>query len=91
MWSWLPSANFIRPRHCAIKDFISQVNESGAGVRASFDAENQRFNIASEKTGEEGDFQLLGDGANGDMALNMMKLTDASGGVKMDGHSGPSP
>lgn len=68
-----------------IKDFISQVNESGAGVRASFDAENQRFNIVSEKTGEEGDFQLLGDGVNGDMALNMMKLTDASGGVKMDG------
>ncbi len=46
-----------------IKDVIKQINESGTGVKASFDAENQRIFLSSTKTGEGTDIKLEGDAA----------------------------
>ncbi len=46
-----------------IKDVIKQINESGTGVKASFDAENQRIFLSSTKTGEGTDIKLEGDTA----------------------------
>lgn len=46
-----------------IKDVIKQINESNTGVKASFDAENQRIFLSSTKTGEGTDIVLEGDTA----------------------------
>ena len=42
-----------------IKDFVAQLNE--AGVKANYDAKNQRINVAATDTGVKNDFTLTGD------------------------------
>ena len=64
-----------------ISDFVKQVNESGTGVKASFDAENQRFFISSEKTGKANDFKISGADDNGTSALAKLGI---SNGTKID-------
>lgn len=46
-----------------INDVIKQINESGTGVKASFDAQNQRIFLSSTKTGKGTDIKLEGDAA----------------------------
>ncbi len=64
-----------------ISDFVKEVNNSGTGVKASFDAENQRFFISSEKTGIENDFKISGANANGNSVLDKLGI---SNGTKVD-------
>lgn len=45
----------------SIKDVVKKINESGTGVKASFDAENQRIFLSSSKTGEGTSIELSGD------------------------------
>lgn len=68
-----------------ISDFVKQINDSDTGVRASFDAENQRIYISSEKVGKEGAFEITGDGGNGSAALNMLKLNENCGAKLIPG------
>lgn len=68
-----------------IREFVNAINDSGTGVKASFDAENQRFYITSQKTGAEGDFEITSDGMAGNNVLNMLKLNTGNGAVKVDG------
>lgn len=42
-----------------IKDFVSQLN--GAGLKANYDAKNQRIHVAASDTGAKNDFTLSGD------------------------------
>lgn len=56
----------------------------GAGVTASFDANNNRFFISSEKSGTEGDFSITGNDALGTETLKKLGLysfssTEAAG------------
>lgn len=64
-----------------ISDFVKQVNESGTGVKASFDADNQRFFISSEKTGKANDFKISEADDNGTSALAKLGI---SNGTKVD-------
>lgn len=43
-----------------ISDFVKQINDAGIGVKASFDAANQRLFITSDKTGEDTSIELTG-------------------------------
>ncbi len=64
-----------------IDDFINKINDSGTGVKASYDAENQRIFIASKATGTENDFSLVGMDANGAKALHALGVNAASSEV----------
>lgn len=46
-------------QNTTIKDFVSQLNE--AGVKANYDAKNQRIYVAASDTGEKNDFTMTGD------------------------------
>lgn len=63
-----------------ISDFVKKINDAGVGVKASFDAGNQRLFISSAKTGEENSFTMKGTGD----ALDKLGLTEASGAVVKD-------
>lgn len=55
-----------------INDFLDKVNNSGTGVKASYDSANQRIFIASSATGTENDFSLIGMDENGAKALHAL-------------------
>ncbi len=63
-----------------ISDFVKKINDAGVGVKASFDAGNQRLFISSAKTGKENSFTMTGTGD----ALDKLGLTEASGAVVKD-------
>lgn len=64
-----------------IDDFINKINDSGTGVKASYDAENQRIFIASKATGTENDFSLVGMDENGAKALHALGVNASSSAV----------
>lgn len=55
-----------------ISDFINKINDSGTGVRASYDTENQRIFISSSATGEKNDFSLTAKDTNAAKALSAL-------------------
>lgn len=61
-----------------IDDFIKKINDSGTGVKATYDANNQRIFIASKETGVENDFSLVGMDENGAKALHALGVNTAS-------------
>ena len=61
-----------------ISELVKQINESGTGVKASFDSENQRFFISSEKTGIENDFKISGSNPNGLAALDKLGISNGT-------------
>lgn len=61
-----------------ISDFVKKINESGVGVKASFDETNQRIFISSTKTGVENSFTMKGTGD----ALDKLGLKDEKEGGK---------
>lgn len=56
----------------------------GAGLNASFDADNQRFFISSKTTGEKADFSIAAGDDNGKDALRALGL-DSSSAIKING------
>lgn len=44
-----------------ISDVVKKINDSGIGVKASFDADNQRIFLSSTKTGEDTSIKITGD------------------------------
>lgn len=71
-----------------IDDFIKKINDSGTGVKATYDANNQRIFIASKETGVENDFSLVGMDKNGSKALYALGVNVSSSAVadKWDGY-----
>ncbi len=65
----------------SISDLVKQINDSGVGVKASFDADNQRIFISSLKTGEETDIELSGDQG----AIDALGLSASTGAVIREG------
>ncbi len=67
-----------------ISDFVKQINESELGVKASFDADNQRLFISSEKTGADTSIKLTGsdDSGNGNKALEFLGLDNQASVVE---------
>ena len=61
----------------SISDLIKQINDSGTGVKASFDADNQRIFISSLKTGDGTDIELSGDQG----AIDALGLSESKGAV----------
>lgn len=61
----------------SISDLVKQINDSGTGVKASFDADNQRIFISSLKTGDGTDIELSGDQG----AIDALGLSEAKGAV----------
>lgn len=61
-----------------ISDLVKQINESGTGVKASFDSDNQRFFISSEKTGKENDFKITGSDTKGIAALDKLGISNGT-------------
>lgn len=59
-----------------IGDFVDKLNKTG--VKASYDATNQRIFVAAQDTGVENDFSLLGSDSNGTAALKALGLSVAS-------------
>ena len=55
-----------------VSDFVSKLNE--AGVKASYDATNQRIFVTATDSGVENDFAITGTDANGTSALNALGL-----------------
>lgn len=64
-----------------IDDFIKKINDSGTGVKATYDAENQRIFIASKETGKDNDFSLVGMDENGAKALHALGVNTSSSAV----------
>lgn len=64
-----------------IDDFIKKINDSGTGVKATYDANNQRIFIASKETGVENDFTLVGMDENGSKALHALGVNVSSSAV----------
>ena len=60
-----------------IEDFVKQINDSGMGVKASFDATNHRLYVTSEETGTKADFEFSA--ANSDARAVMDALGLNSG------------
>lgn len=58
-----------------ISDFISKLND--AGVKASFDATNQRIFVSSTESGKAADFTITALNANGTTALSKLGLNVA--------------
>lgn len=67
-----------------ISDFVKQINDAGIGVKASFDSENQRLFITSDKTGADTSISFKEDNATAD-ALTSLGLTEDSGAVNVEG------
>ncbi len=61
----------------SISDLVKQINDSGTGVKASFDADNQRIFISSLKTGDGTDIELSGDQG----AIDALGLSESKGAV----------
>ena len=61
----------------SINDLVKQINDSGTGVKASFDADNQRIFLSSTKTGEGTDIVLTGDQG----AIDALGLSESKGAV----------
>lgn len=61
-----------------ISDFISMINDSGAGVKASYDETNKRMYISSNETGAESDFTLTALDEKSAKALNALGVNTAS-------------
>lgn len=61
-----------------IDDFVKQVNNSGAGVQASYDETNKRLFIVSKETGADNDFMLAATDENGANALYAMGISTQS-------------
>ncbi len=61
-----------------ISDFISQLNNSGTGVQASYDETNQRLFISSKNTGEAADFTLTALDNKGQEALKALGVSVSS-------------
>ena len=59
-----------------VSNFVSKLNK--AGVKASYDATNQRIYVAASGTGAANDFSLSGVDANGSTALKALGLRVAS-------------
>lgn len=69
-----------------VSDFISKMND--AGVKANFDATNQRIFISSTDSGADSDFTMTALDTNGTVALNKLGLnikTDSEKYVKAYG------
>lgn len=71
-------AEFEVNSNTTIKDFISQINNSGVGVTASYDETNQRIFIQSKSSGEANDFVLMGKDENGTKALTKLGVNASS-------------
>ncbi len=56
-----------------IDGFVSKLQS--AGLEASFDSKNKRFHIAAKKSGEDGNFTITSDDANGADALSKLGLS----------------
>ena len=55
-----------------VSDFVSKLND--AGVKANFDATNQRIFVSSTESGKEADFAITALNANGTTALSKLGL-----------------
>lgn len=55
-----------------VSDFVSKLND--AGVKANFDATNQRIFVSSTESGKESDFAITALNANGTTALSKLGL-----------------
>lgn len=56
----------------SVNEFISSLND--AGVKASYDATNNRIFVTAEETGADNDFTLMGSDASGSSALYALGL-----------------
>ena len=61
-----------------VNDFVKQINDSGTGVKASFDSSSHRLFITSSKSGEANDFTLTGLNEKGGNALYALGVNVAS-------------
>lgn len=60
-----------------INDFVKAINNNTA-LKANFDQDNQRIYLSSWASGEEGEFFLTGNDANGTAALKALKLLSST-------------
>lgn len=67
-----------------IEDFVKQINESGADVKATYDKGQQRFYISSTNTGDSANFDLSASNEKGNavlQGLGLMKKDDRTDGT----------
>ncbi|MDF2500964.1 MAG: hypothetical protein K0Q77_1678 [Anaerosporomusa subterranea] len=65
-----------------LNDVVTQINQSGAGVKASYDATLDRFFLYSEKTGATSSINFSGTSDTGmDFLFNTLKLGNSSSGL----------
>lgn len=72
-------------RDTTLDQLVKQINDAGAGVKASFDTKNRRLYFSSEATGTEGDFSFKASDKTGENLLKMLKLTEDLGAKKTAG------
>lgn len=61
-------------KNTTVQDFIKQINDSGTGVTASFDATTKRIFMSTKNTGKDADFTLIGTDEKGTEALDLLKV-----------------
>lgn len=61
-----------------VNDFLKELNDSGTGVTASYDATNKRIYISSKNTGSESDFRLSAMDEKGNQALTALGVNPES-------------
>lgn len=83
-----------------VKSVLNEINNSGLGVRASYDTKNNRITFVSETMGEKSEIRLTGDtailgfsngvinkGDNAEVLVNGQSISIASNSLDLDGVS----
>lgn len=83
-----------------IKSVLNEINNSGLGVRASYDTKNNRISLVSETMGEKSEIELTGDtaaigfasgvvnkGNNAEVLVNGQSISISNNNLELDGVS----